>query len=35
MRALLDDFTQNWRDRNRPGLLRDNLKLMRLAVGGT
>ena len=31
MRILVDDFEKNWRDRNRPGLLRDNLKLMRLA----
>lgn len=32
MRILTQDFAQNWLDRNRPGLLRDNLKLMRLAT---
>jgi hexosaminidase len=29
---LIHDFEQNWRDRNRPGLLRDNLTLMRLSM---
>jgi hypothetical protein len=32
MYKLIADFQKNWRDRNRPGLLRDNLKLMNLAA---